>query len=95
MRRLAEVNIARAHDAYRRLLEESKLEGCFTAPFFNEFVVRGKQLDEIMRRCSERRIIPGISLARWYPELPDCLLVCVTEMNDTEGIDRLVRAISN
>jgi glycine dehydrogenase subunit 1 len=95
MRRLAEVNVARAHETYQRLLEGSKLEGCFTAPFFNEFVVRRKQLDEIMRRCSEQRIIPGISLARWYPELPDCLLVCVTEMNDREGIDRLVRAISN
>jgi len=95
MRRLAEVNVARAHEAYQRLIEYSKVEGCFTAPFFNEFVVRGKQLDEIMRRCSERRIIPGISLAKWYPELPDCLLVCVTEMNDREGIDRLVRAISN
>jgi glycine dehydrogenase subunit 1 len=95
MRRLAEVNVARAHEAYQRLIEYSKVEGCFTAPFFNEFVVRGKQLDEIMHRCSERRIIPGISLARWYPELPDCLLVCVTEMNDREGIDRLVRAVSN
>ena len=95
MRRLAEVNVARAHETYQRLLEGSKVEGCFTAPFFNEFVVRRKQLDEIMRRCLEQRIIPGISLARWYPELPDCLLVCVTEMNDREGIDRLVRAISN
>jgi glycine dehydrogenase subunit 1 len=95
MRRLAEVNVARAHEAYRRLIDGSNLEGCFTAPFFNEFVIRGKQLDDIMRVCSERRIIPGISLARWYPELPDCLLVCVTEMNDREGIDRLVRAISN
>jgi glycine dehydrogenase subunit 1 len=95
MRRLAEVNVARAHEAYRRLIDGSNLEGCFTAPFFNEFVIRGKQLDDIMRVCSERRIIPGISLASWYPELPDCLLVCVTEMNDREGIDRLVRAISN
>ena len=95
MRRLAEVNVARAHEAYRRLIDGSNLEGCFTAPFFNEFVMRGKQLDDIMRVCSERRIIPGISLARWYPELPDCLLVCVTEMNDREGIDRLVRSISN
>jgi glycine dehydrogenase subunit 1 len=95
MRRLAEVNVAHAHQAYQRLIEDCELEGCFTAPFFNEFVVKGKQLDEIMRRCSERRIIPGISLARWYPELPDCLLVCVTEMNDREGIDRLVRAIAN
>ena len=95
MRRLAEVNVARAHEAYQRLIHYSKVEGCFTAPFFNEFVVRGKQLDEIMRRCAERRIIPGISLVKWYPELPDCLLVCVTEMNDREGIDRLVRAVSN
>ena len=94
MRRLAEVNVARAHQAYERLLAEAKLESCFTAPFFNEFVVRIKQLEGIMRRCSEQRIIPGISMARWYPELADGLLVCVTEMNDREGIDRLVRAIS-
>ncbi len=94
MRRVAEVNVARAHQAYERLLAETKVENCFTAPFFNEFVVRGKPLDEIMRHCSAQKIIPGISLARWYPELPDCLLVCVTEMNDGEGIDRLVHAIS-
>ena len=95
MRRLAEINVAHAHQALKRLLADTKVENCFTAPFFNEFVVSAKPLDEIMRHCSEQRIIPGISLARWYPELPDCLLVCVTEMNDTEGIDRLVRAISN
>ena len=94
MRRLAEVNVARAHQARVRLLEGAKLESCFTAPFFNEFVVRAKPLEKIMRRCSAQKIVPGISLARWYPELPDCLLVCVTEMHDAEGIDRLVSAIS-
>lgn len=94
MRRVAEVNVARAHQAYERMLADTKVGSCFTAPFFNEFVIRAKPLDEIMRNCSAQKIIPGISLARWYPELPDCLLVCVTEMNDGEGIDRLVRAIS-
>ena len=94
IRRLAEINVARAHQAYDRLLAEVNVDSRFTAPFFNEFVVRAKSLDEIIRHCAEQRIIPGISLARWYPELPDCLLVCVTEMNDREGIDRLVRAIS-
>jgi glycine dehydrogenase subunit 1 len=94
MRRVAEVNVARAHQAYERMLADTKVGSCFTAPFFNEFVIRTKPLDEIIRNCSAQKIIPGISLARWYPELPDCLLVCVTEMNDGEGIDRLVRAIS-
>ncbi|MEX0806964.1 MAG: aminomethyl-transferring glycine dehydrogenase subunit GcvPA [Candidatus Binatia bacterium] len=94
LRRLAEINVERAHEAHDRLLAGAKVEPCFAAPFFNEFVVRGKHLDDLMRRCSERKMIPGIVLARWYPELPDSLLVCVTEMNDREGIDRLVSAVS-
>jgi glycine dehydrogenase subunit 1 len=48
-----------------------------------------------MGRCLRRRIIPGIPLAKWYPELSDGLLVCVTEMNESDGIDRLVSAIAN
>ena len=39
-------------------------------------------------------IIPGIELAQWYPELADSFLVCVTEMNEREEIDRLVRTVA-
>ena len=45
-------------------------------------------------RFAAEKIIPGISLAPWYPELQDCLLVCVTEMNEGEEIERLVRTFS-
>jgi glycine dehydrogenase subunit 1 len=57
--------------------------------------VRAQGTKELFERCAERKILPGISLQPWYPELPDCLLVCVTEMNEREDIDRLVRAISS
>src|SRR5918996_7290 len=40
LRRLAEVNVSRSHEARARLLGEAKLEPCFSFPFFNEFVVR-------------------------------------------------------
>jgi glycine dehydrogenase subunit 1 len=93
-RRLAEVNVARAHLVRDRLLKEAKLESVFSGPFFNEFVVRGKRLDSIMDQCTERKIVPGIDLGRWYPELKDSLLVTVTEMNEREDIDRLVATIS-
>jgi hypothetical protein len=33
-------------------------------------------------------------LEPWYPELRDCFLVCVTEMNEREEIDRLVQTFA-
>jgi glycine cleavage system P protein (glycine dehydrogenase) subunit 1 len=91
MRRLAEVNVARAHEACNRLVHEARLERCLGGSFFNEFVLRGGDLDSLFQRCGTEKIVPGVALGRWYPELKDAFLICVTEMNEREEIDRLVR----
>lgn len=93
MRRMAEVNGIRAHEAYAQLVQAG-LEPMFTGPFFNEFVLRGTALTERFARCTGAKILPGIRLQPWYPELQDCLLVCVTEMNEGEEIARLVRSLA-
>ena len=41
-----------------------------------------------------QKIVPGIALEPWYPELKNAFLTCVTEMNEREEIDRLVRTIA-
>ena len=94
LRRLAEVNAARAHEARERLVTEAKLEAVFSGPFFNEFVMRTKNADDVIQRCATNKIAPGVNLMQWYPELQDCLLFCVTEMNEREEIERLVRTIA-
>jgi glycine dehydrogenase subunit 1 len=94
IRRIAEINLARAHDAKRQLIGQSKLSAVFSGPFFNEFVLRGEDLPQHISRCAGEKIVPGVGLEQWYPELRDCLLTCVTEMNDREEIDRLVRTIA-
>jgi glycine dehydrogenase subunit 1 len=94
LRRLAEINVARAHEARDRLVQDAKLESAFSGPFFNEFVIKAKDLDRIMNQCRDRKIVPGIDLGHWYAELKDGLLVSVTEMNEREEIDRLVETVS-
>ena len=94
IRRLAEINAARAQAAQAQLISQAKLEPVFSGPYFNEFVVRAQNVDETFARCAAQKIVPGIKLAQWYPELENCLLVCVTEMNEHEEIEELVRAIS-
>ncbi|HEU4343511.1 MAG TPA: aminomethyl-transferring glycine dehydrogenase subunit GcvPA [Candidatus Binatia bacterium] len=95
LRRIAEVNAARAHETLDRLVGEARVSRLFAGPFFNEFAVRAAGLQELWKRCIERKILPGVSLGRWYPELGDCLLLCVTEMNEREDIERLVTAVSS
>jgi glycine dehydrogenase subunit 1 len=73
---------------------EGGLRPVFSGPFFNEFVVKVERLAERLPLFNAGRIAPGIPLARWYPELPNSLLVCATEMTTREEIDDLVGTFS-
>ncbi len=94
LRRVAEVNAVRAHECHERLTREAGLASRFTGLYFNEFVLAVGDPERAVERCVAEKIVPGIPLVQWYPELPDGLLVCVTEMNEKEEIQRLVKTIS-
>jgi glycine dehydrogenase subunit 1 len=90
LRELAEQNLAKA-----RYLAD-KLPLAFEGAFFNEFVARpnGKSPDNINSELLERKIVGGLSLGRFYPELQDCMLLCATEMNRRQSMDTVVAAFS-
>ena len=95
LRRLAELNLQRATYARQQL---ASIPGCrlpFTGPTFNEFVLETpKPASALIRQLSEQHLIPGIDLGRFYPERSYQLLICVTEMNPREDIDRLYSALA-
>jgi glycine dehydrogenase subunit 1 len=95
LRELALLNLRKS--AYARAAI-SKLPGYelrFTGPTFNEFVVRSKRRPpaQVNRSLLRKRIIGGLELKRWYPELADCMVMCVTEQNSREEIDALCRTM--
>ena len=69
----------------------------FTAPYFNEFVVRGpgRAVDLLARLGKEKSIDGGLALSRFMPDRPNDFLVCVTETNSREQIDLLVQALGS
>jgi len=97
-RGLQEIAGQNAHKAHYAAGEIAKLAGFelrFSAPFFNEFVVRTPgQAAELTMRLLEQKIIGGVALESFYQEMTDSLLVCVTETASKESIDRLVEALS-
>ena len=83
----------------KRIASVSGFSLPFTAPFFNEFVVRGplNAVELLSRLAREKGIEGGIALSRFLPDRGDIerdFLVCVTETNTREQIDSLVAALS-
>jgi glycine dehydrogenase subunit 1 len=88
---VAELNARKAHYARQRIASLRGYGVAFDAPTFNEFVVRCPiSPEEINRRLLEHRVLGGLPLGRFYPELSDGWLVCVTESRTRAEIDRLV-----
>ena len=88
LRELAEQNLAKAHYL------ATKLSLQFDAPFFNEFVARtnGKSPTAINAELLDKKIIGGLELGRFYPELKDCMLLCATEMSKRQDMDAVAGA---
>jgi glycine dehydrogenase subunit 1 len=91
LRTLAEHNLAKAHYAAQQLRTVPGTARPFGAPHFNEFVVRVPgNVEELLAALREQNILGGLNLQRFYPELANHLLVCVTETVSKEAIDRMV-----
>jgi glycine dehydrogenase subunit 1 len=88
LRELATQNLAKA-----RYLA-SKLKPRFTGPTFNEFVARVPKPDAANKRLLKRKIIGGLPLKKYYPELKDTMLLCATEMTKREDMDALAEVLS-
>jgi glycine dehydrogenase subunit 1 len=88
LRELAQQNLAKAHYL------AGKLPLRFSGPFFNEFVAHAPSPDAINRRLLDRKIIGGLPLQRYYPELADCMLLCVTELSKRQDLDALAEAFA-
>lgn len=69
----------------------------FAAPCFHEFVVdfngTGRRVVEVNRALLEQRIFGGVDLSGEFPDLGQCMLLCVTELHTQADIDRLVSAL--
>ncbi len=89
LRELATQNLAKA-----RYLA-SKLKSRFTGPTFNEFVATTSQPEQLNSKLLERKIIGGLPLAKYYPELAGTVLLCATEMTKRADMDSLAEVFNS
>lgn len=74
-----------------KLAAISGIEFVFQAPQFHEIVIRlNKSVGPVLQQLAEVKVQAGFNLESVYPELGECLLVCITETKSVADIDQLV-----
>jgi glycine dehydrogenase subunit 1 len=96
IRELAEHNLAKADYAAKTLSAQPGAKLLFTgAPRFNEFVLQTEESPaQWSQRLMDEKIIGGIALSRWYPELGNATLWCATEIITRENIDTAAKVVA-
>ncbi|MDE3148893.1 MAG: aminotransferase class V-fold PLP-dependent enzyme, partial [Acidobacteriota bacterium] len=96
IRELAEHNLAKADYAARTLDAQPGAKLLFAgAPRFHEFVLQTEEAPAAWsQRLMDEKIVGGIELSRWYPELKNATLWCATEVVTREQIDTAARTLA-
>ena len=93
LKELAQQNLAKAAYAVKQFGESATVlfEG---APRFHEFVLRtDNDPCEVRDQLLEKKIIGGLSLKKFYPELGNASLWCCTELTGRVAIDVAARVL--
>jgi glycine dehydrogenase subunit 1 len=96
IRELAEHNLAKAAYAAEALASQAGAKLLFSgAPRFHEFVLGTVESPSVWNpRLLDEKIIGGLDLSKWYPELGNATLWCATELITREQIDTAAKVLA-
>jgi glycine dehydrogenase subunit 1 len=96
IRELAEHNLAKADYAAKALSGGSGAKLLFGgAPRFHEFVLKTEEAPAAWsKRLLDEKIVGGVELSRWYPELKNATLWCATETMPRAVIDAAAKVLA-
>ena len=95
IRRLARLNYDKS-EYLKTAFRNAGIEIPFEGATFNEFVVNlSASSKEAYDRLLKKKIIAGLNLAPYYPELENHYLFCVTETTSGVEMDQLVQEMTS
>lgn len=94
LKKLALLNIGKAHKAYERLLKIKGVSPFSSKPFFNEFALKIEKDPKALKASLKRRNILGpLPLERFHAHLKSVYLFAVTEKRTDKDLESLAAAI--
>jgi glycine dehydrogenase subunit 1 len=94
LREIAIQNVQKANYVKKKIGEIDGFEILNYKPTYNEFLVKCPKIDEFMNLCKEVNLLPPLKISRYFPNMKDIALICVTEVNTNSDIEAFLKAAS-
>jgi glycine dehydrogenase subunit 1 len=95
LKSVAANSYANTHRLAQRL-SESGVERMFGGEYFHEIVIKLDQpATPVLKRMAAAGVLGGFDLGRNYPDLENCILVCVTETKTAADLERFIEVFEN
>lgn len=91
LKEIALQNFQKAHYVKKKLSLISGYKILNKKPTYNEFLVKCPDIDALVENCKENNILPPLRVSKYYPNMKNVALVCVTEMNRRSSIEKFIQ----
>ncbi len=92
LREIATQNFQKANYVKQKLGEIEGFEVLNQKPTYNEFLVRCPNINKFRTLCKKENLLPPLKLTKYFPDMKDVALICVTEMNKKSDIEAFLNA---
>lgn len=94
LKKLANLNIQKAHYAYNKICSLNLYKPIFNKPFFNEFCIKVPiNCDVINKELNTKKILGGLNIDNYFGKHKNSMLVAVTEKRTKKEIDRFIKSL--
>ncbi|NHJ21111.1 MAG: aminomethyl-transferring glycine dehydrogenase subunit GcvPA [Candidatus Lokiarchaeota archaeon] len=93
LREIATQNVQKSQFVKNKLKKIPGYEILNTKPTYNEFMVKCPNVSTLIRECKKQDLLPPLQLSKYYPHMKNVVLICVTESNTKESIEKLFNAL--
>ena len=92
LREIATQNLQKAHFLKKEITKIPGYKILNKKPTYNEFLVECPNINSFISECKKVDLLPPLRMSKYYPEMQNVALVCVTEVNSRESINLLTQA---
>ncbi|GAH10089.1 unnamed protein product, partial [marine sediment metagenome] len=64
-------------------------------PTYNEFLVECPDIGALLDNCKRANILPPLKISKYFPEMENVALICVTELNSLSDIQRFLELVES